>query len=581
MKILPIALGAACLLDASASASASTSGTREGRRRLGRGLRRLQLEEVANPQDTGRNGMGPDLSNDVLVRGGSGSSGGEGVPLPLPPAAEDDLNRNAANPGSWWGQSGGPVWQPAPLPPQHWNPVAPPPAPAPWGAPAPWNPPVPLGPQYVAPPWNAPIWASPPPGCTYFYPDNDNDGYGDKNAAPMSICSRAGGDGDDDQVLPDATAVSNNGDCNDNDRYVFPGAVEICEDNKINDCGSINNDRNYHVCKCRIGQATYDPPIWYRDADGDGQGSATVYVRGCAKPSGYVENNTDCDDSSSSAGVTPCYVEIASTCTLSDTSMSTGTDCSTLSTNSGKLDCPAANVGVTSITFRFTAASCASSANAQAATVSCIDNIALPDTTSARHIDITQVGGTGAGSKGSGVVAVGGTIAATGIATDATSISVTISGSSAGAGTVYQTITVISLSCAAVTDLKTCDNFGAVEVVSMTNASGSVTRPTVTATVTTTRSYPTTAPTGTPSTYQAATSTNTFFTTVTQSGGVNAQTTGKSVGTTATSTTDVITIDSCDTSVSYTVTGFVTAQRSTGSHCVDTSTATLTYSQAA
>ena len=95
------------------------------------------------------------------------------------------------------------------------------------------------------------------------------------------------------------------------DRYVFPGAVEICEDNKINDCGSINNDRNYHVCKCRIGQATYDPPIWYRDADGDGQGSATVYVRGCARPSGYVENNTDCDDSSSSAGVTPCYVEIA------------------------------------------------------------------------------------------------------------------------------------------------------------------------------------------------------------------------------------------------------------------------------
>ena len=258
--------------------------------------------------------------------------------------------------------------------------------------------------------------------------------------------------------------------------------------------------------------------------------------------------------------------------------MSTGTDCSTLSTNSGKRSCPAV-AAVTSITFRFTAASCASSSNNQAET--CIDNIALPDTTSARHIDITQVGGTGAGSKGSGVVAVGGTIEATGIDANAGSISVAISGSSAGAGTVYQTITGISLTCAAVTDLKTCDNFGAVEVVSMTNGSGTATRPTTTATVTTTRSYPTTAPTGTPSTYQAATSTNTFFTTVTQSGGVNAQTTGKSVGTTATSTTDVITIDSCDSSVSYTVTGFVTAQRSTGSHCVDTSTATLTYSQAA
>ena len=574
MKILPIALGAACLLDASASASASTSGTREGRRRLGRGLRRLQLEEVANPQDTGRNGMGPDLSNDVLVRGGSGSGGeGEGVPLPLPPAAEDDLNRNAANPGSWWGQSGGPVWQPAPLPPQQWNPVAPPPAPAPWGAPAPWNPPVPLGPQYVAPPWNAPIWASPPPGCTYFYPDSDNDGYGDKNAAPMSICSRAGGDDDDDQVLPDATAVSNNGDCNDYDRYVFPGAVEICEDNKINDCGSINNDRNYHVCKCRIGQATYDPPIWYRDADGDGQGSATVYVRGCAKPSGYVENNTDCDDSSSSAGVTPCYVEIASTCTLSDTSVSTGTDCSTLSTNSGKLNCPAANVGVTSITFRFTAASCASSANAQGG-VSC-SGVGLPDTTSARHIDIMQVGGAVAGSKGSGVVAVGGTIEATGIDTDATSISVTISGSSAGAGTVYQTITGISLTCAAVTNLRTCDNFGAVEVYGFTNGGGSVTRPTETATFTATNSYPTTVPTGTPTTYLPATSTIDFFTTTS----VNGVTTSKELATTAgVGRTESVIIDLC---MSQTVSqqATVTGQRTSTAYCVDTTTFSFTYSE--
>ena len=270
--------------------------------------------------------------------------------------------------------------------------------------------------------------------------------------------------------------------------------------------------------------------------------------------------------------VEPCYIDTEISCVLASTSYSGSTSCYTLTANAGKVNCPSI-AAVTSITFKFTAASCASSSNNQAET--CIDNIALPDTTSARHIDITQVGGTTAGSKGSGVVAVGGTITATGIDANAGSISVTISGSSAGAGTVYQTITGISLTCAAVTNLRTCDNFGAVEVYGFTNGGGSVTRPTETATFTATNSYPTTVPTGTPTTYLPATSTIDFFTTTS----VNGVTTSKELATTAgVGRTESVIIDLC---MSQTVSqqATVTGQRTSTAYCVDTTTFSFTYSE--
>jgi hypothetical protein len=39
--------------------------------------------------------------------------------------------------------------------------------------------------------------------------------------------------------------------------------------------------------------------VFYRDADGDGWGDPNVTIMSCSEPTGYVANNTDCDDSNS------------------------------------------------------------------------------------------------------------------------------------------------------------------------------------------------------------------------------------------------------------------------------------------
>lgn len=42
------------------------------------------------------------------------------------------------------------------------------------------------------------------------------------------------------------------------------------------------------------------PATWYEDSDGDGYGNAAVTQSSCAQPTGYVANNTDCNDANAS-----------------------------------------------------------------------------------------------------------------------------------------------------------------------------------------------------------------------------------------------------------------------------------------
>ncbi|MGN6211238.1 CARDB domain-containing protein [Parafilimonas sp.] len=101
-----------------------------------------------------------------------------------------------------------------------------------------------------------------------FYADNDQDGFGDPN---KSITASA----------PPPGYVADNTDCNDADNTIYPHAPELC-DGKDNDCdGKVDED----------GGVT-----WYRDADGDGFGDASVFRKACTQPAGYVTDNTDCDD---------------------------------------------------------------------------------------------------------------------------------------------------------------------------------------------------------------------------------------------------------------------------------------------
>ena len=109
-----------------------------------------------------------------------------------------------------------------------------------------------------------------------WYVDADMDGYGDA-AAMMVSCSQPSG------------YVSDSSDCDDATASTYPGADEYC-DGVDNDCDTdVDED------------SAVDASTWYADADTDGYGDATVTDVECTQPSGYVADNTDCNDSSSSA----------------------------------------------------------------------------------------------------------------------------------------------------------------------------------------------------------------------------------------------------------------------------------------
>jgi len=106
---------------------------------------------------------------------------------------------------------------------------------------------------------------------TPWYADDDSDGFGDADSSTDACEVPAG-------------HVANNTDCDDADATANPASTELC-DGVDNDCdGDTDED-----------DAT-DVATWYLDGDGDGYGDAGSTTTGCAAPTGYVDNDTDCAD---------------------------------------------------------------------------------------------------------------------------------------------------------------------------------------------------------------------------------------------------------------------------------------------
>jgi hypothetical protein len=90
-------------------------------------------------------------------------------------------------------------------------------------------------------------------------------------------------------------------DCNDNNPGINPAATEVC-DGIDNNCNNLIDDADPGI----------DPnstATWFRDADGDGFGNPAQSVVACSQPSGYVLNNSDCDDTNPSINPNTVWFE--------------------------------------------------------------------------------------------------------------------------------------------------------------------------------------------------------------------------------------------------------------------------------
>ena len=137
-------------------------------------------------------------------------------------------------------------------------------------------------------------------GCTEqtWYLDADGDGFGDLSNSQQS-CSQPTG------------YVSDNTDFDDANSSAYPNAIELC--NGIDDNGNGTIDEN--TTDCAIGEVCENGTcvtavIYYRDSDGDGYGDSNeAVIAGSIAPTGYVINNTDCNDTV--AAINPGATEIA------------------------------------------------------------------------------------------------------------------------------------------------------------------------------------------------------------------------------------------------------------------------------
>lgn len=108
-----------------------------------------------------------------------------------------------------------------------------------------------------------------------WYADVDLDTYGN----PFSVvfaCNQP------------ASRVANALDCDDSNGTNHPGATESC-DAVDNDCDTLIDE-----------SGSSDEVIWYRDNDADSYGTVNSMIESCYAPTGYVANDSDCDDTRNS-----------------------------------------------------------------------------------------------------------------------------------------------------------------------------------------------------------------------------------------------------------------------------------------
>jgi len=108
--------------------------------------------------------------------------------------------------------------------------------------------------------------------------DGDRDGYGLDGSTRVQCAAPTG-------------YAAAGGDCDDGAAAVHPAATEVC-DGVDNDCsGTVD------------GSDAVDASTWYADADRDSFGDPTHTRLACTQPSGYVVDDTDCDDDDDSVYV--------------------------------------------------------------------------------------------------------------------------------------------------------------------------------------------------------------------------------------------------------------------------------------
>lgn len=109
-------------------------------------------------------------------------------------------------------------------------------------------------------------------GLTRFYPDMDDDGYGDANSEGEEDCG----------VEPNR--ATNAADCDDNDNAVNPNADEVCDDVDNNCDGQVDEPE------------AIDAQTWYPDEDSDSFGDPLEGLRTCDPEPSWVLDAQDCDD---------------------------------------------------------------------------------------------------------------------------------------------------------------------------------------------------------------------------------------------------------------------------------------------